>query len=705
MDEIIIIELSKELDIKPIYIKRVLELLEDDNTIAFISRYRKDYTNGLDEIQIKEIYDRYKYNLKLNQRKEAIIKSLKEKDILTPELETSILNTKKLIELENLYKPYSTGKKTKANIAIAKGLKPFALFLLSLNKKVSLENEANKYIDSSKGVNNLDDVIEGSKDIIADIVNNDLETRNKWLDLIYAHSKITTKLKDKEKDVENKYQIYYNFSKPIKYLQSYQIMALNRAYDKKIISFSFEYKKDFLTKFIVNKYTKKVQWEGQKYIEDAVKNGLKRLLIPSVENQVYSELLSKAQEKSANIFTNNLTNLLLQKPIKNKTILGWDPAYKTGCKLAVVDSTNKVLEIDVIYPTKPRNNNDLIDAENKIINLLKKYNIDLIAIGNGTASWESIQFISKVIQDNKLNVNFIITSEAGASVYSASKVAIKEFPDLSVEQRSAINIARRNIDPLAELIKIDPKSIGVGQYQHDIPSKLLDEKLEYSVTSCVNKVGVDVNTASTNLLSYISGINLKIAKNIVSYIIKNEKIKNRNELLKISGISEKIFQQAAGFLRISDSDEFLDKTSIHPELYEKTYKIINHFNLELKNLDKIKDISIEKIVKELKLDYYETKLIVDNLSNPLRDYRDDLSDPILRNNIIEKEKLEIGMQFKGIIRNITEFGAFIEIGLKDDVFLHISNFNDKEININDVVNVEIFQIKPEGNITVNLIKE
>ncbi|WP_436359148.1 Tex-like N-terminal domain-containing protein [Mycoplasma sp. 480] len=708
MNEKIINQLEKKLNIDSKYIKRVLELLEQENTIAFISRYRKDYTNGLDEVEIKEIYDLYNYNLKLEARKESIIKTLTEKEILTDQLKESILKCEKMVELENLYKPYSTGKKTKANIAISKGLKGFATFLLSLNRKVNFTKEAEKYINPQKEVNNVTDVIEGAKDIIADIVNNDVEIRQKWVDLIYKYSKIVTKLKNRENDIENKYQIYYSFNKPIKYLLSYQIMAIDRATEKKVITNSFEYKNDFITEFIINKYTKKVEWEGKQYIEEAVKSGLKRLLIPSVENQVYSELLLKSQETSANIFAKNLTKLLLQKPIKNKIILGWDPGFVSGCKLAVVDANNKVLSIDVIYPTKPKNNQDLVEAENKILQLIKDFKVDLIAVGNGTASWESINFISKLITKHSLEIKFIITSEAGASVYSASKAGIKEFPDLSVEQRSAISIARRNIDPLSELIKIEAKSIGVGQYQHDIPVKLLNEKVDFAISQCVNSVGVDINTASVDLLVHISGLNLKTAKNIVSYIEKNKKINSRQEILKISGINEKIFEQAAGFLRVNESSEFLDKTSIHPDMYKKAYKIMELYGLSIFDYDKFKYLNNEQEINNIKiklnLEYFEIKLILENLSNPLRDFRDDLDDPILRNNIVNKDELEKGMIFKGIIRNITEFGAFIEIGLKDDVFLHSSKYQENKININQVVEVEISDINQEnGNVAVNLV--
>ncbi|WGI36345.1 Tex-like N-terminal domain-containing protein [Mesomycoplasma lagogenitalium] len=710
MNQEIVKQLEQELKISEIYINRVLELLKDENTIAFIARYRQDYTNGLDENQIKYISDRYEYVLKLEDRKQAIIKSLTEKEILTPELENSINQATKLVELENIYKPYSTGRKTRANIAIEKGLKPLADFLLKLKVKADFKKEVEKYINKEKNVNSYEEALDGAQDIIAEIVSNDTNSRNSWIDLIYNHGKIVTKLKNAEADTENKYQIYYDFSKPIKFLQGYQIMAIDRISSKKIISYSFEYKSEYLTDFLVNKYTKKVEWEGKIYIENGVKSGLKRLLIPSVENQVYSEILLKAHETSAQIFANNLTKLLLQKPIKNKIVLGWDPAYRTGCKLAVVDKNNKVLKIDVIYPTKPRDKNDLQLSETTLLNLIKEYKIDLIAIGNGTASWESTQFVAQLIKKHQLNVQFIITSESGASIYSASENAQKEFPDLSVEQRSAINIARRNIDPLAELIKIDPKSIGVGQYQHDISKKMLKEKLDFAVSSCVNKVGVEINTASAELLTHISGLNLTIAKNIVNYINKNKMIKNRKELLNIKSFNEKIYQQAAGFLRVNDSDEFLDKTSIHPEMYENAYKILKHLNINEFNLEKLNKINlnsenIEKISKELKIDFYETKLILENFQNPLRDYRDDLDDPILRNDIVNFEDLQIKMKFKGIVRNITEFGAFIEIGLKDDAFLHISKFT-KELMINDIIDVEIESInKTNGKIAVDLVKQ
>ncbi|MBN3534384.1 helix-hairpin-helix domain-containing protein [Mycoplasma procyoni] len=710
MKEAVIKEISAEISIDYKYINRVIELLEQDNTIAFIARYRKDFTNGLDEVQIKTIFDRYHYIYKLEERKEAIINSLKEKELLTKELQDAIIATKKMVELENLYKPYASGRKTRAAVAIAKGLKPLAEIILKIPRNINLQQEAKKYIDPQKEVNTIEEALEGAEDIISEVVSNDLVLRDKWAELLYKHAKLVTKLKDQQKDEENKYKLYYAFSKPIAFIQSYQIMAIDRASDKKVISFSFEYKKDFLEQWAINKYTKKVDWEGAKHIENAVKSGLKRLLIPSIENQVYSELLQKAHDKSASIFAFNLEKVLLQKPIKNKVILGWDPAYVSGCKLAVVDQDNKVLEIAVIYPTKPRNAADLEQAKQKLIELINKYKIDLIAVGNGTASWESADFIAKLIKEQKLNIQFIITPEQGASVYSASKKGIEEFPDLSVEQRSAINIARRNIDPLSELIKIDPKSIGVGQYQHDIAPKVLSEKLDYVVQSSVNKVGVDVNTASVELLTHISGFNLRIAKKLREYVEKKP-ITNRQDLLKVSGINEKVFQQAAGFLRIKESKEFLDKTSIHPEMYANTYKLLKHLNIDF-NKDKINIDSsqknLEKLSKETEIEFFETKLIVESLNNPLRDYRDDFEDPILRNDTKTIDQITKGMKFKGIVRNITEFGAFVEIGLKNDAFLHISKLNAKNIedvlSINQTIDVEIEDINIEQQkVSLNLL--
>ncbi|WP_033161157.1 Tex-like N-terminal domain-containing protein [[Mycoplasma] collis] len=695
MNKEILNYLANLLKTEHLYIERVLQLLKEENTIAFIARYRKDFTNNLDENAIKLISDEYNYQLKLAKRKEFILQTLKEKEILTDDLTNLINNAKKLVELEAIYKPYATNKKTKASLAIDSGLKPLALEILSFKKDVSLSEKAKKYIN--KNFDNEEKVLQGSCDIIAEIVSQDQDLRTYFITNIKKWAKLTTKKKENSLDEDSKYKIYYNFSKPLVFLQDYQVMALDRANNKNIISLKFEYDKEFLISKAVNKYTKTYIWEGYELIKKAVIDGCKRLLFPSIENQIYNEILEKAHLKSVNTFSNNLSYLLLQKPLKNKTIMGWDPGFNSGCKLAIVDKNNKLLDIKVIFPLKPQNKTN--EAKKIIFDLIKKYNIEIIAIGNGTGSWESIEFLEKLIIENNLNVNFLRTSEVGASIYSASKKAQEEFSDLTVEKRSAINIARRVIDPMAELIKINPQNIGIGQYQHDIKKKLLEQELDYTIKSCVNKVGVNINSASIELLNNISGFNKKIASSVIKYIQTKGMITNRNELLKIPYLTEKVYEQAAGFLRVYESDNIFDKTKIHPESYANAEKILNFLKFDKSLIGtkktEITETIIENIQKELKINYYDIKLILESINEPFRDFREQFDDPILRNKNLKFDDLSLEQNLKAIITNVTDFGLFADVGLKNDAFMHISKINNNDFYVGQIIDVKIESIDQE----------
>lgn len=691
-------KLSIKLNIESNYIINVLEMLASGDTIAFISRYRKNLTNNMDEFLIKEISEEYDYIKKLEKRKETIIDALNKSGLLTDDLHKAIMESTRLIDLENIYEPYKKGLNTRASSARKLGLEPLAQTILKNNKNIIILDEAQKYLNNE--VLTVEKAIDGACDIIAEIVANDNVIRERLFNTIMQHARIVTKKNKIDKDIEKKYFNYYEFSKPIRFLEAYQLMAIERANDEKIISFKYEYLKDFLIDFAINKYTKKIESDSKKYIEKSVKDGFERLLIPSVNNSVHSELLQKAHNKSADIFSNNLQQLLLQKPIKNKIILGFDPGYLHGCKLAVVKENNELLETMIIYPHTKKNN---IELENKkLINLIKKHNVSVIAIGDGTASNESVVYVSNLIKENNLDVQFCVVSESGASIYSASNIAAEEFPDLPVEKRSAISIARRLIDPLSELIKIEPKNIGVGQYQHDIDKKLLEDKLDFCISYCVNNVGVDINTASIHLLSKISGLNKRSAKSIIDYVTKNKKINSREEIKEIKFISDPVFKQAAGFLRVNGSSNFFDKTSIHPESYDLANKFLGLLKKDITeiigNFEFLSKIDMEDMSKKLNTDIYSLEIIVDALKNPVRDFRDANEMPMLRDKIMYLNDLKQNDILEGVIKNITEFGLFVDIGIDKDGLVpksKINSFEQFKLNQRIKVIVETIDIQTQ----------
>lgn len=693
MIDSIIKTLVQKLKIETKYITNVLNLLADNNTIAFIARYRKHLTNNMDEFQIQAIAHEYEYLTKLNKRKEVIIKNLEQKGLLTNDLLELINNCQRLVDLENLYEPYASNKKTKASIAIEKGLEPLALLILKNNPNSNIKEVAKQYLNEQ--VLSVDEAIAGACDIIAQKVANDTTLREILYETINKHAKLITRINKITNDPTKNFALYYEFSCPIKYLKAYQLMAIDRANELKIIAFKLDFKKEFLIDFAINKYTRKIKSNSYDYIKSAVNDGFDRLLIPSVSNAVYKEKLEEAHQQSAQIFSNNLQQLLLQKPLKGHVVLGFDPGYVHGCKLAIVNKNNQLLHTDIIYPHKPQIL--ITQAKNTLISLINKYEVNTIAIGNGTASNESVIFISDLIKEFKLNLNYSVISEDGASIYSASSIASEEFPNLSVEKRSAISIARRIIDPLSELIKIDPKSIGVGQYQHDINKNILQQKVDFCIDYCVNQVGVDVNTASIPLLSKVSGLNKRSAKKIFEYVKKHQFIENREQLKTIPYITDKVFEQAAGFLRINNANNFLDRTSIHPEAYLVVNELCKYLQLPINklinNYQVLNQLNPNELTTILKTDIYTIENIINNLKNPLQDVRDDYDIPILRSQMVDINNLKIGMLVQGTIRNQTEFGSFIDIGLKNDALLHISNYCEEDnLHVNKNINVYIDKI-------------
>ena len=702
MNQDIIKNTSLELNIKNNQVEAVLKLLKDGNTIPFIARYRKEATGALDEEQIRKISDIYEYQVNLLKRKEDVIRLIDEKGLLTDELKNQILNANKLIEVEDLYRPYKEKKKTKATDAINNGLEPLAKIIMSFPVKSDIETIAKAYLNDK--IKTVADAIQGAKYIIAEWISDNASYR-KWIrNYTYRNGIIITKLK-KDADDENKtYEMYYDYQEKIKEIKPHRILAINRAENEKVISVNIEINKEEIINNLKAKIIKNNQSFVVEIVLDAIDDAYKRLIAPSIEREIRSELTSIAEEVAIDNFGKNLEKLLLQPPMKDKMVLGLDPAYRTGCKLAVLNPVGQSLEIAVIYPHEPVKKYE--EAKKIVLNLIDKYNIDIIAIGNGTASRESETFIADVIKDAKRKVEYIIVSEAGASVYSASKIAIEEFPDLTVEKRSAISIGRRLQDPLAELVKIEPESIGVGLYQHDVSNKKLTESLDFVVSSAVNKVGVNINTASPSLFKYVSGITKKNIDKILEYRNKS-RIKNREEIKKI--LSDKTYEQAIGFLRVLDGTNPLDITGIHPESYDVTLKLLDMLDLSIAdlgtdNLIQRLNIDVADYSKKLNTDIYTLQDIIEALKKPNRDPRDEMPKPILRSDILHIEDLKVGMKLQGTVRNVVDFGVFIDIGLKNDGLAHISKLTNKYIkhpaelvSVGDIVDCYVDDINLEKN--------
>ena len=692
MNELIISELTQELGIKTSQIEATLKLLEEGATIPFIARYRKDVTGALDENTIKSIGDKYTYYQNLLDRKEAVIRLIEEKGLLTEELKTQIMNCKKLTEVEDLYRPFKEKKKTKASEAINAGLEPLAKMIMSFPTTSSLEQMASKYLNDK--VSDTAKALEGAGYIIAEWISDNAYYR-KWIrNNVYNNGVITSKIKKNAEDTNKTYDMYYDFQEKIKYIKHYRVLALNRGENEKILTVSIDMDNDAIQEYLESKIIKNKESFVVNLVKDSIKDSLKRLILPSIEREIRSELTESAETKAIETFGVNLEHLLLTRPIKGMTVLGFDPGYVNGCKLAVVDPSGKYLDSTVIKPFLNSNQEKNIEQSKIIVkNLIDKYKIDIIAIGNGTASRESEKFCSELISEYNLECKYTITSEAGASIYSASKLAIEEFPDLAVEKRSAVSIGRRIQDPLSELVKIDPKSIGVGEYQYDVNQKQLGEALDFTTSKVVNEVGVNINTASKSILKYVSGLTKSVIENIYKYKEEN-KIKNREEIKKIKGMTDKVYEQAIGFLRIPDGDNAFDNTGIHPESYSVASSLLKELKLDIKDInnenfkEQLSNIDISYLSTKLNTDTYTLQDIVKELKSPGLDPRDELDAPILKSDILHIEDLRIGMELEGTVRNVASFGAFVDIGLHDDGLIHISKMSKSFVkNPNDILNV------------------
>lgn len=702
--------LEKELNLSNWQVNKVIQLIDDGNTIPFIARYRKDVTGSLNDVTLRKFDERLKYLRNLEDKKEKIIKRIDELGKLDDTLKNNIINSKTLVELEDLYRPYKTKKQTRATKAREKGLEPLASIILKQETKENIETIAQNYI--TEEIKTPKEAIQGAQDIIAEEISDNSEFRKKIRQNTFYTGQIETKSKNKEESTE--YDIYYNYSENIKKIPPHRILAINRAEKEGVIKCKITCDIDEIIEYLnrhilknISQIPEKIEYNPHttSIIKESVEDAYKRLISPAIEREIRNYLTEKAEEKSIEVFAKNLNQLLMESPLVGKTILGWDPAFRTGCKLAIIDETGKVLDTALIYPTQPQNKvKESIETVRKLIN---KYNINVIAIGNGTASRESEEIVAEIIKNTK--VEYIIVNEAGASVYSASKYADEEFPDFSEGERSAISIARRLQDPLAELVKIDPKSIGVGQYQHDMNQKLLTQSLTGVVEKVVNEVGVDLNTASVSLLNYVSGIGNATAKNIIKYREENGSFNSRKELLKVKKLGKKTYEQCAGFIKVKNPEYPLDNTTIHPESYDTTYKLLEKLNYSVNDIGstnlKLDNINIKKISDELNVGQETLKDIIKELKKPGRDPRDDMPKPMLRKNVLSIEDLEIGMIMQGTVRNIVDFGAFVDIGVHQDGLVHISQLvADKFVkhpldivSIGDIVDVKVLDIDLKRN--------
>mgnify|MGYP004459427493 FL=1 len=714
MNKEIIKEIAQELNIKIEQVEAVLTLLEEGNTIPFIARYRKEKTGSLDEEQIRKINEVYDYQVSLLKRKEDVIRLIDEKGLLTEELKNNILNCNKLVEVEDLYRPYKEKKKTKATDAINNGLEPLAKIIMSFPNNLDIEKTASNYLNDK--IKSIEEAIQGAKYIITEWISDNASYR-KWIrNNMYYKGKIVSKLKKNAKDETKTYEMYYDYNESVKYIKPHRILAINRGEKENVLNVNIEIDNREIETFLKTKIIKNTKSNVSDIVIDAINDSLKRLILPSVEREVRADLTEIGENSAIDNFGKNLEKLLLTPPMKDKIVLGFDPAFRTGCKLAVIDQTGKKLEIAVIYPHEPHNKYE--ESKKILIDLIKKYKVEIIAIGNGTASRESEKFVSQVIKEEKLPTEYIIVSEAGASVYSASKLAIEEFPDLTVEKRSAISIGRRLQDPLSELVKITPESIGVGQYQHDVSSKKLTESLDFVVSKAVNSVGVNINTASPSLLKYVSGITKKNIDKIIEYRNKEGKINSREEIKKKKLLSDKTYEQAIGFLRIIDGDNILDVTSVHPESYNIALNLLKELNCTTndigtnKLIDLLDNIDINTYKDKLNTDIYTLEDIISSLKKPNRDPRDDMPKPILKSDVLDINDLQIGMKLQGTVRNVIDFGAFVDIGLHNDGLIHISKITNNYIkhpseilNVGDIIDCYVIDInKEKEKVSLSLIE-
>ena len=717
MDKIIN-TIAEELNIKPNQVESTVKLIDEGNTIPFIARYRKEVTGGLSDEILRDLGERLTYLRNLEKRKEEIIKSIDEQGKLTDEILQAVAIAKILSEVEDIYRPYKQKKKTRATVAKAKGLEPLAKIIIEQKEVKPIEEVAKEYVNidklsdedkknKDKVVATVEDAIQGALDIIAEDISDNAKYRKEIKRICYREGQVVTRASKPEE--KSNYEMYYEYQEAIKFIPSHRILAINRGEKEEFLKIKLEKPEEKILKYIEKDIIKNTT-QFTEMLKTTIEDSFKRLIEPSVDREIRSDLTEKAEEKAIKVFGKNSKQLLLGAPIKGKTVMGFDPAYRTGCKIAIIDETGKLLDYTTVYPTEPQN--DVVGARRELLKLIEKDKVDMIAIGNGTASRESEMFVADMIKDTKRDVHYVIVSEAGASVYSASKLATEEYPDINVSIRGAISIARRLQDPLAELVKIDPKAIGVGQYQHDVNQKKLAESLTGVVEDSVNKVGVDVNTATPSLLSYVSGINNTIAKNIVKYRDENGKLKNRKQLLKVPKLGKVAFEQCAGFLRIFDGENPLEITAVHPESYEATEKLLANLGFnktDLKDKEKIdelrqklKSVDVAKTAKELEIGEMTLADIISELSKPGRDPREDMPKPILRSDVLKLEDLKEGMILTGTVRNVIDFGAFVDIGVKHDGLVHISEMSEKFIknpseivSVGDIVKVKVIKIDLE----------
>ena len=702
--------LQKELNLADWQVKKVIRLIDDGNTIPFIARYRKDITGSLNDETLRKFDERLRYLRNLEDKKEKIVKRISELGKLDDDLKTQIMNAETLVELEDLYRPFKSKKQTRATKARERGLEPLAEIILKQEVRQSIKKIAEKYV--TEEVKTPEDAIEGAQDIIAEIVSDNSTFRKKIRKNTFHTGQIETKAKDK--DISTEYDIYYSYSEKVKRIPPHRILAINRAEKEGVIRAKITCDTDEILRYLnrhmlknISKIPEKIEYNRYTtpIIKDAVSDAYKRLISPAIEREIRNFLTEKAEKKSIKVFAKNLNQLLMESPLVGKTILGWDPAFKTGCKLAIIDETGKVLDTALIYPTAPQNK--VKESISTVRGLIDKYGISIIAIGNGTASRESEEIVAQIIRNT--NVEYIIVNEAGASVYSASKLADEEFPDFSEGERSAVSIARRLQDPLAELVKIDPKSIGVGQYQHDMNQKQLNESLTGVVEKVVNEVGVDLNTASVSLLNYVSGIGNTTAKNIIKYREENGSFSSRKELLKVNKLGKKTFEQCAGFVKIDNPEYPLDNTTIHPESYDATYKLLDKLNYSANDIGtsrlKLNNINITEISEELDIGQETLKDIIRELKKPGRDPREDMPKPILRKNVLSIDDLQKDMIMQGTVRNIVDFGAFVDIGVHQDGLVHISQLVADRfvkhpldiVSVGDIVDVKVLDVDTKRN--------
>lgn len=707
--------ISKELGINLKQVANVISLLEEGNTVPFIARYRKEQTGALDEVQIRDISEKWTYIQNLESRKEEVLRLIDEQGKLTEQLAVDIRSSMKLQQVEDLYRPYKQKRRTKATVAKEKGLEPFAEWIISFPNQGSIEEKAQDFLSEEKGVTSVEEAIQGAQDIIAEQISDQPKYRQWIRDTTFRKGQISSSAKNEEKDEKNVYEMYYEYEEPIHKIVPHRILALNRGEKEEVIRVSIQPPAEQIIEYLKREEIKRKTSIVNEVMISSIEDAYKRLIQPSIEREIRKELSEKAEDRAIHIFSENLRNLLLQPPLKGRMVLGVDPAYRTGCKLAVVDETGKMLHIGVVYPHPPVNKKE--QAKEKVIDVLKTYHIEVVAIGNGTASRETEQFIADILKELKGDTSYLIVNEAGASVYSASDLAREEFPGLQVEERSAVSIARRLQDPLAELVKIDPKSVGVGQYQHDVSQKKLNESLTFVVETVVNQVGVNVNTASPSLLQYVAGLSKAVANNVVKKREELGRFSNRKQLKDIPRLGAKTYEQCIGFLRVIEGDHPLDRTSIHPERYVEVENLLKQLDASLTDLgteelrEKIKNLNMKEVAEALGVGELTLKDICDALIRPERDPRDEISKPLLKKDVLKLEDLQQGMELQGTVRNVVDFGAFVDVGVKQDGLVHISKLSKSFVkhpldivSVGDVVTVWVDEVDfKKGRVALTMV--